>query len=172
MISVRAGKPFCPGWPRQASRLGQAALALHQSHPVGLGCPATLRAAASARLPRSRTRDFSTTRASQLRDIFPAKETGYIRQTPPAWPHPGYTQEEMESVVPAHRKPETVGDWVAWKLVRMCKWWMDLATGLKPAQKDANGATDARAVAKPLTEAQWVSGNPRRACPCQTCILV
>ncbi|KAK4115911.1 AOX-domain-containing protein [Canariomyces notabilis] len=126
MISVGPGKNICSLSPKQAAKLSQAAAPLFcKIHPVaGLGYPVGLRAAAAihqSRQPTSSTRHFSTTSSNQLRDFFPRKETTYIRQTPPAWPHHGYTEEEMLSVVPEHRKPKTVSDWLAWRLVRLCR---------------------------------------------------
>jgi hypothetical protein len=114
--------------PKQAAQLSRVvAPLLSHTHTIGLGYPATLRVAAITHQSRSQpssasARSFSTTTPNQLRDIFPAKETAYIRQTPPAWPHPGYTEEEMLAVTPAHRSPKTVGDWIAWKLVRMARY--------------------------------------------------
>lgn len=102
-------------------------------------------------------RAFSSSPASRLRDFFPAKETEQIRQTAPAWPHPGYTEEDMLSVVPGHRKPENWGDWVAWKLVRVARYCMDRATGMSSEQQvDKRNPTTAVVAKKPLTEAQWV----------------
>jgi len=103
------------------------------------------------------TNSFSTTSAAHLREVFPVKETDYIRRTPPAWPHHGYTQEELLSVVPQHREPKTVGDWIAWKVVRICRWGTDLATGIKDGQQvDKNHPTTAVTAQVPLTEAQWL----------------
>lgn len=56
-----------------------------------------------------------------MKDFFPAKETEQIRQTPAAWPHPGYTYEEMVAVEPGHRKPKTWGDKFAWMLIRTAR---------------------------------------------------
>jgi hypothetical protein len=129
MLSFEASKKVCS--PKQAAQLSRAvAPFLYQAHAVGLGYPATIRVAAITRQCQSRAslrptpsskRSFSTTSVNQLRDVFPAKDTPYIRQTPPAWEHPGYTEEEMLAVTPGHRSPETVGDWVAWKLVRLAR---------------------------------------------------
>jgi hypothetical protein len=127
MISFEASKKICS--PKQAAQLSRAvAPFLYQAHVVGLGYPATIRVAAithqsrASRQPApSGRRNFSTTSANQLRDVFPAKDTAFIRRTPPAWEHPGYTEEEMLAVTPGHRPPETVGDWVAWKLVRFAR---------------------------------------------------
>jgi hypothetical protein len=65
--------------------------------------------------------------------------------------------EEMKAVVPAHRKPDGLVDWAAWKVVRMARFWMDVATGMQRSQQvDKKNPTTAIAAEKPLTEAQWV----------------
>lgn len=103
------------------------------------------------------TRGFSTTPAACLRDFFPVAETEHIRQTLPSWPHHGYTEKEMLEVVPAHRKPQTVGDWAAWKFMRFCRWGMDFCTGMEKSQAvDKKNPTIAVSSIKPLTEAQWM----------------
>jgi hypothetical protein len=102
-------------------------------------------------------RSFSTTPVSQLRDFFPAKDTPHIQTTPAAWPHHGYTKEEMEAVVPAHRPPRNFGDKAAWKIVRLARYCMDKATGMDREQRgDRSKPTTAIKADKPLTEAQWV----------------
>ncbi|KAK3943264.1 AOX1 alternative oxidase mitochondrial precursor encoded by the AOX protein [Diplogelasinospora grovesii] len=157
MISTQVNTRLCS--PKQATQLGRALapLCLHQVSV--LGNPAALRAAAAAQQhqhgPAPRT--FSTTSAARLRDFFPPKETAYIRQTPPAWPHHGWTEQEMLAVVPEHRKPKNVGDWVAWKLVRLARWGTDLATGIRADQQvDKKNPTTALKATEPLTEAQWL----------------
>ncbi|KAF2018751.1 alternative oxidase [Aaosphaeria arxii CBS 175.79] len=103
------------------------------------------------------TRTFSSTPATQLRDLFPVKETEHIRTTKPAWPHHGYTYEEMLSVVPAHREPRDAGDWAAWKIVRFARYCMDKVTGMDQEQQvDKKNPTTAVVASKPLTEAQWL----------------
>jgi len=63
----------------------------------------------------------------------------------------------MLSVVPEHRKPVTVSDWLAWKFVRLCRWCTDIATGIRPEQQvDKKNPTTAVSADKPLTEAQWL----------------
>ncbi|KAL1856896.1 hypothetical protein VTK73DRAFT_8210 [Phialemonium thermophilum] len=153
MLSTQASVKLCS--QRQVAQLGLsvvkpvAALAAH-ARPI-------LPAAQHQHNAPSGPRSFSTTSATQLRDFFPPKETNFIRRTPPAWPHPGYTMEEMLAVVPGHREPKTVGDWFAWKLVRLCRWGMDLATGLREGQQvDKKNPTTAVVASKPLTEAQWL----------------
>lgn len=96
-----------------------------------------------------------------MRDFFPTQETEAIRKTPPAWPHHGYTATEMLQVEPGHRSPRTIGDWAAYKFVRLCRWGMDFATGMSKAQKaSADVPTGHVTTVKPLTEAQWVSPCP------------
>lgn len=153
MISTIHPKP--PTWS-QAVHLARAVTLHHAS--AYLQYPAGLRLACIAFQPHLAPRHFSTTRATQLRDFFPAKDTPHIQTTPAAWPHHGYTMEEMKAVVPGHRKPEGFGDWVAWKIVRFARYWMDKATGMESAQQvDKKNPTTAIVAEQPLTEAQWVS---------------
>jgi hypothetical protein len=64
----------------------------------------------------------------------------------------------MLTVVPAHRPPKTIGDWWAWRFVRLCRWATDRATGIgRDQQVDKNNPTTSVVAEKPLTEAQWVS---------------
>lgn len=103
------------------------------------------------------SRAFSTSPPHQMRDIFARKETKHIRQTPPVWPHNGYSREEMLAVTPAHRPPRGVGDWVAWKIVRVARWGMDTFTGMSRKQRsDPKNPTTAVAADEPFTEPQWV----------------
>jgi hypothetical protein len=107
MLSLRPSCRLC--LPKQLGRVVQVSV---------LSSPAGLRLTSHVQQPRY----FSTTPATQLRDFFPEKETAYIRKTPPSWPHHGWTEQEMLSVVPEHREPKTVGDWLAWKLVRIARY--------------------------------------------------
>lgn len=63
----------------------------------------------------------------------------------------------MLAVEPGHRAPETIGDRIAWMLIRTSRWCMDKATGMSKAQKtDKKRPTTAVVAEQPLTEAQWV----------------
>lgn len=161
MLSARTTTRLCS--PQAATRLTRASAALGTSS-AGLGAAFVRQSLVVA------PRHFSTTPPSRLRDFFPAKETPQIRMTTPAWPHPGYTEEDMLNVVPGHRKPETWGDWAAWKLVRFARYCMDKATGMNAAQQvDKKNPTTAVVAEKPLTEAQWVSVlRSRRSATYQT----
>lgn len=153
MLSTKAQVGLCS--PKQAIQLSRAiAPFLHSS---SLRYNAGLRVGLVSISQNRSGRSFSSTPERKLRDLFPVKETEHIRQTPPAWPHHGYTEQEMLDVVPAHRPAETWGDWVAWKLMRVCRWSMDFATGMKSEQKvDKKNPTTAIATIKPLTEEQWL----------------
>lgn len=141
----------------QAGHLLECTALRHGLRPVATPATSPLRAASI-----SCQRHFSATPRNQLRDFFPAKDTPHILTTPAAWPHHGYTFEEMKAVVPAHRKPEGLADWAAWKVVRMARWCMDKATGMDRGQQvDKKNPTTAIVAEKPLTEAQWVSSTPR-----------
>ncbi|TWU75464.1 hypothetical protein ED733_004910 [Metarhizium rileyi] len=141
---------------RQAVKLARAANHALVGSPLGLRLTCAGAAqhhhhiAASLRL-------FSTTPQNHLRDFFPAKDTPRILVTKAAWPHPGYTMEEMLAVEPAHRKPRTFSDWAAWKIVRFARFLMDKATGMgRDQQVDKNNPTTSVVAQKPLTEAQWL----------------
>lgn len=151
MFAPRATTNLCS--PKNAAQLSRAVAPLLQtsscsSSTIGLRLTTTT---------LSSRRTFSTTPANHLRDFFPAKETANIRITPPAWPHHGYTEAEMLAVVPGHRAPETLGDKIAWMLIRTSRWCMDKATGMSKAQKtDKKRPMTAVVAEQPLTEAQWV----------------
>ncbi|KAJ9134106.1 Alternative oxidase [Pleurostoma richardsiae] len=150
MLSPRASTRLCSS--AQAVQVGRAIIRTSSSSSL-LGA----RMACVTYQHHSPARAFSTTPANQLRDFFPAKETERIRKTPPAWPHHGYTYEEMVAVVPGHREPRTLGDKIAWRLIRTARWTMDKVTGLSDEQKtDKKNPTTAVVAAKPLTEAQWL----------------
>ncbi|KAK4644091.1 Alternative oxidase mitochondrial precursor [Podospora bellae-mahoneyi] len=158
MISSKTSNRICLCSPQQTARITRIVVSSRPVYLTGLGYPVSLRlSSAVSQSSSEHTRSFSSTRAAHLKDFFPVKETAYIRKTPPAWPHHGYTEEEMLAVVPQHRKPGSLSDWLAWKLVRLCRWGTDIATGIKPEQQvDKSNPTTAVAAQKPLTEAQWL----------------
>ncbi|KAI0136741.1 alternative oxidase [Xylariales sp. AK1849] len=153
MLSTKAqAKVFSP---KQAAQLSRAVAPLLQSNPIRYH--AGLRVVCMSLNQHGKTRSFSTTPEWKLRDFFPVKETEHIRQTLPAWPHHGYSEQEMLDVVPAHRPAETVGDWMAWKFMRFCRWGMDFCTGMRSDQKvDKKNPTTSVSTIKPLTESQWL----------------
>lgn len=135
----------------RAVPLRRASSALFPTNPSVI---TRLTCAASLHSPPARL--FSTTPAAQIRDFFPQKETNHIRKTPPVWPHHGHTMEEMLAVTPAHRPPRGLGDWTAWKIVRLARWSMDFCTGMSRKQAtDPKKPTTAVVADEPFTEAQW-----------------
>ncbi|KAI9722821.1 MAG: Alternative oxidase, mitochondrial precursor [Chrysothrix sp. TS-e1954] len=68
---------------------------------------------------------------SQPREFFPSHDTPKIRFSKPAWEHPIYTEEQMNSVIVAHRQTKNWSDWTALAAVRVLRWGLDLATGYK-----------------------------------------
>ncbi|KAI5926881.1 alternative oxidase [Camillea tinctor] len=156
MLSTKVHTRICS--PQQATKLSKVVVPLLSASSVRYpaGFHVTI-LATSNQNHHGAVRSFSTTPAAQLRDFFPVQETENIRRTLPAWPHHGYTEQEMLEVVPAHRKPETWGDLFAWKFMRFCRWGMDTCTGMKSEQKvDKGNPTTAVHSIKPLTEAQWM----------------
>lgn len=150
MLSYKVNPTLCAS--KQLSRA--VAPLLHQST---LASPGIRVATLVSIQQHGTTRYFSTTPVTHLRDFFPVKETENIRQTLPSWPHHGYTEQEMLDVVPAHREPQTVGDWAAWKFMRFCRWGMDFFTGMEKEQAvDKKNPTIAVNSIKPLTESQWM----------------
>lgn len=147
MLSTRASLRLCSGQTTQVSRAALLQFSVHTPRTPYLHQPQAV----------TSPRHFSSTPASRLKDFFPEKETEHIRTTNPTWPHPGYTEQDMLSVVPGHRKPETWGDWTAWKLTRIARYCMNKATGLRAEQEvDKKHPTTAVVASQPMTESQWV----------------
>ncbi|KPI39348.1 Alternative oxidase, mitochondrial [Cyphellophora attinorum] len=104
---------------RAACRPGATSLGLRTSH-------ALLKPIAA-----NTSRQFSTSRKSQLEYFPPPKNAPHIKLTPPAWPHEGVTEEQLKGIVVAHREPRTWSDWTAYNMVRILRWGTDLATGYR-----------------------------------------
>lgn len=77
------------------------------------------------------SRQFSTSRKSQLEFFQPPKDLPHIKQTPASWPHPGVTEDQLKNVEIAHREPRTLSDKTAYNMVRFARWCTDLATGYR-----------------------------------------
>ncbi|KAI5797866.1 mitochondrial cyanide-resistant terminal oxidase [Peziza echinospora] len=59
--------------------------------------------------------------------------------TEPAWPHPVYTEEQINQIKIAHRETKDWSDWAALSAVRILRWGFDLATGYKHDKEIARG---------------------------------
>ncbi|RDL36700.1 putative alternative oxidase, mitochondrial [Venustampulla echinocandica] len=115
----------------------------------------------TAKFPLQARRQFSSTARTSLKAYFPEPETEKIRTSPPAWPHPGFTVEQMrDNVAYAHRQPRDFSDRVALTMVRLLRFCMDTATGYKHNVEQPKKPGDANAVAetKPygMDERKWL----------------
>lgn len=99
--------------------------------------------------------------SSKINDFFLAPETDKVRRTPPAWPHPVYSYEQMEDVVVAHREAKTFSDKVALLAVKFLRWNLDFATGYKHEKAVALNATDPEAAKAKyaMTEEKYMIRN-------------
>lgn len=80
--------------------------------------------------PLSR-RSFSSTAPTRLEFFEPPKNTPGIKLTPPAWHHPIYSEQDMKSIIVAHRESKTWSDWVALAFCRLFRKGMDISTGYR-----------------------------------------
>ncbi|ODH44730.1 alternative oxidase, mitochondrial [Paracoccidioides brasiliensis] len=96
-------------------------------------------------------RCFSAGPRQRAKEYFPALSgTKHIVESETTWAHPMFTEEQMKSIVIAHRNAETWSDWVALGTVRMLRWATDLATGYKhPGKSDQNEQFV-------MTEKKWI----------------
>lgn len=76
-------------------------------------------------------RSFSTSRPSKMKEFFPVVETDKVKETRPAWEHPGFTKPQMEAVKYDHRDVRNWSDRVALTMIQTMRWGLDLATGYK-----------------------------------------
>ena len=87
-------------------------------------------------------RSFSTTRQNHITEFFPAPESPHIKKTEAAWPHPVYTNDQMNAISVSHRDAKTRSDRVALAMVRMMRFGLDLVSGYKHGKAKALGKTD------------------------------
>ena len=66
-----------------------------------------------------------------MREFFPETHTPHIRRTDPAWPHPIYTQEQMDAVEVAHRNAKTWSDYIALTAIKTMRGFFDIVSGYK-----------------------------------------
>lgn len=106
-------------------------------------------------------RNFSTTPAPRIKEFFPPPETDNVRETPPAWPHPIYTEEQMNAVTIAHREAKNWSDWVALAAVRVLRTGLDFASGYKHDKAVALSKTDPAAANRKyaMTERKYMIRN-------------
>lgn len=103
-------------------------------------------------------RKFSTTRSAAMKEFFPAPDAPHIRTTEAAWSHPVYTEDQMKSVVVAHREAKTMSDKVAMAMVRVLRFGLDTATGYSHDKAVALGNKDPKAAQQKygMSERKWM----------------
>lgn len=133
----------------QTQRLTRTLTSSHSLTPSQLlkGIAATYQPPSYHSKPRHGSfRTFHTTPSTKIKEFFPEPDSPSIRTTRPAWSHPIYTEEQMNSIAVAHRDAKTWSDRSALAAVRLLRWGLDLATGYKhdphsPADKAGGQGT-------------------------------
>ncbi|KAI4279722.1 MAG: hypothetical protein LQ337_000002 [Flavoplaca oasis] len=115
--------------PRAATKLLQSV----QPHLTGSRA-ACLKASTVSLLVQpaqgSPRRPFTSTTSHRFKEVFPPpQDAPSIKVTPPAWHHPVYTEEQMNSIQVAHRSTRNLADRFALMMIRLLRWGMDTATG-------------------------------------------
>ena len=93
-----------------------------------------------------------------MKEFFPAPDAPNIRTTEAAWKHPVYTEEQMKSVMIAHREAKTGSDKFALLMARVLRLGLDFATGYKHDKAVALGEKDPEGAKKKyaMTERKWM----------------
>ena len=105
--------------------------------PTGLFKPCASSITIQPYGPSSR-RQFSTSPRTKLEEkYFPRPHNENIKITPPAWPHPVYTEQQMSDIQVAHKQTKTWSDWTAITMVRLLRFGMDTATGYSHPTEEA-----------------------------------
>ncbi|KAF1979885.1 alternative oxidase [Bimuria novae-zelandiae CBS 107.79] len=159
MISARVAT-HGPRALRQAST--QVLKALNGLSSSGAGPRSTFVSVHLVQLNSTPRHQFSTSpKSSRIDEFFVEKETQRVRKTPPAWPHPVYSYDDMESVVVAHREAKTRSDKFALLAVKVLRWGLDFATGYKHEKAVALNEKDPEAAKKKyaMTEEKYMIRN-------------
>ncbi|EPS37513.1 hypothetical protein H072_8775 [Dactylellina haptotyla CBS 200.50] len=105
-------------------------------------------------------RNFSFTskapiQGSQTLQIAPTQTRQ--RETRQSWPHPVYTEKQMQDIVIAHRNASTWSDKIALNAIRLLRSSFDLVTGYKHDPKIASGEKTAEGGTHfTMTEKKWM----------------
>ena len=117
---------FSPALTANLSKTACRGLASSTSTTYGLRSSAIFRPIAI-----SASREFSTSRRSQLDYFQPPRNLPNIKLTPPAWAHPAATEQQLKDVDIAHRDPRNFSDRAALRSVKFLRWATDLVTGYR-----------------------------------------
>lgn len=106
-------------------------------------------------------RPFTSSKSPRIKEYFEKQPTEKVRKTPAAWPHPAYTEEQMNQVAVAHREATTFSDKVALTAVKILRWGLDFATGYKHERAIDLNAKDPEAARKKyaMTEEKYLIRN-------------
>lgn len=113
------------------------------------------------RIPSQQVRNFSFTSKAPIQETqqlqltaTPARQ----RETKQSWPHPVYTEKQMQDIVIAHRDARNFSDKIAINAVRLLRGIFDFATGYKHDPKVAAGEKDAADAKNQfyMTEKKWM----------------
>ncbi|OXV07436.1 hypothetical protein Egran_04800 [Elaphomyces granulatus] len=107
----------------------------------------------SLRKNMNRTRLFSTTRPTRIKEFFPKVETKQIVEVKTSWCHPVFTEKEMREIKYAHRNTRNWSDWVALGTVRLLRWGTDFVTGYRHPPEGKEDKISRRFV---MTEHKWL----------------
>ena len=104
---------------------------------------------------------FNKSRSLRMKEFFPTPDAPHIKTTEAAWPHPIYTEEQMNSVVVAHRDARNWSDKVALAMTRVARFGLDLATGYKHDKAVALNKKDPAAARQKyaMTERKYMIRN-------------
>lgn len=109
--------------------------------------------------------NFSFTARTPIKEkyeYFPEADHSHrIKKTKPMWEHPGYTEEQMTSVIQfEHREPKDLSDRFALFLMRMLRKGTDFATGYSHDVEDPATFADPNALKKTkpykMSERKWL----------------
>lgn len=104
---------------------------------------------------------FSKSHNWLIKEFFPVPDAPHIKTTEAAWPHPIYTEEQMNSVVVAHREARDWSDRIALGFTRVARFCLDLATGYKHDKAVALNKKDPAAARQKyaMTERKYLIRN-------------
>jgi len=106
-------------------------------------------------------RQFSTHGRSQIREFFPEPDAPSIKKTEAAWPHPVYTDEQMNAIYVAHRETRNFSDRFALVAVQFLRWGLDLVSGYRHEKATELSKRDPAAAARKygMTERKYLTRN-------------
>ncbi|QRV74528.1 alternative oxidase [Ceratobasidium sp. AG-Ba] len=111
-------------------------------------------------IPRESPREYDRALGpkTSVTEFHSPRETG--RKPSGDWEIPVYTKAELEQVNVTHREPDCVGDRIALKLVKLCRWGFDMLSGYRSKPIPAGSSmtvAELRDKGYVMTESQWLT---------------